>query len=113
MGRAGAKSPTAGPALRLDVQIDDASGTGSRHLEAVVGTVDADLVKPERVDEERFLLAHVAHRQHGTEEAPRPGVSWDLARRPRIPVVPALLDHLEEQPCGMPHAQILRAESFL
>src|SRR5207247_7524391 len=113
MRRAGAKSPAAGSALRLDMQIDDASGTGSRDFEPMVGTVDADLLEPERFDEEGFLLAHVANRQHRTEEAARPGVSWNLGCRPRIPVVPALLDHFEEQPCGMPHAEILRAESLL
>src|SRR2546429_4264316 len=65
------------------------------------------------VDEERFLVAHATNRQYRTKEAARPGVSWDLRRCPRISVVPALLDHFEEQSDGMPHAQILRAESFL
>ena len=45
--------------------------TGSRHLEPMIRAVDADLPEAERVDEERFLIAHVAHRQHGAEEAAR------------------------------------------
>jgi hypothetical protein len=84
MRRAGAKAPASGRALRLDVQVDDPSGTGSRHFESMVGTIDADLLEAERVDEERFLFAHVANRQHGPKEAARPGVSRDLGRRPRI-----------------------------
>src|SRR5437588_4324729 len=113
MRRAGAKAPAAGPALRLDVQVDDASGTGSRHFEPMVGTIDADLLEPECFDEEGFLFAHVANRQHRAKETARPCVSRNLGRRPWISVVAALLDHLEEQSGRMPHAQVLRAESFL
>src|SRR6185436_6313068 len=113
MRRAGAKAPASGRALGLDVEVDDPSGTGSRHFESMVGTIDAELPEAERVDEERFLFAHVAHREHGPEEAARPGVSRDLGRRPRASAVSALLDHLEEQSGGMPDSQILRAEPFL
>src|SRR3989442_13456237 len=113
MRRAGAKAPASRRPLRLDVQVDDASRTGSLHFEPVVGTIDADLAEPERVDEERFLVAHVAHRQHGPKETACPDVSGDLRRRPRISLVLALLNHFEEQPCGMPYPQILRANPFL
>src|SRR5262245_25901053 len=113
MRRAGAEAPAAGPALGLDVQVDDAPRTGARRFEAMIGSVDADLLESERFDEERLLLARVANRQHRAKEAASSGVSRDLSCRPRIPVVAALLDHFEEQPDGMPHPQILRAESFL
>src|SRR5262249_53751102 len=113
MGRAGAEAPASRRPLRLDVQIDDASGTGSRDLEAMVRAVDANLAEAERVDEKRFLVAHVANRQHSPEEAAGPDVPRDLRRRPRIPVVCALLDHFEEQSGWMPDAQISRAEPFL
>src|SRR5882672_1627835 len=113
MGRAGAKAPASSRPLRLEVQVDDASRTGSLHFEPMVGTIDADLAEPERVDEERFLVAHVPNRQHGSKEAACSGISWDLRRRPWISVVPALLNHFEEEPCGMPYPQILRAKPFL
>src|SRR5213076_1809119 len=62
MGRAGAKAPASSRPLRFEVQVDDAPGTGSLHFEPMVRTIDADLAEPERVDEERFLVAHVANR---------------------------------------------------
>jgi len=79
----------------------------------MVGTINADLPEPERVDEERFLVAHIANRQHRAEEAARRGVPGDLLRHPGIPVIAALLDHFEEQPRRMPYPQVLRAEPFL
>src|SRR5262245_14644803 len=113
MRGAGAKAPASGSTFRLDVQVDDPTGTSPWRFESMVGTIDANLAEPQRFDEERFLLAHVTNRQYRTKEAARPGVSWNLRRCPRISVVPALLDHFEEQPDGMTHTQILRAESFL
>src|SRR5262249_31635826 len=97
----------------LDVQIDDASGTGSLHVETMVRTIDAGLAKPERVDEEGFLIAHVANRQHSPKEAARSHVSRDLGRRPRRSFVRALLDHLEEESSRMPYSEVLRAKPFL
>src|SRR4029077_2834028 len=113
MRRAGAKTPAAGRALRLHMQVDDASGTGSRHFEPMIGTIDADLLKPERFDEEGFLFARIAHRQHRAKETACPRVSRNRGGRPRSSLVAALPDHLGEQSGRMPHAQILRAESFL
>src|SRR5439155_6898265 len=40
MRRAGAKAPAPGRTFRLDVQVDDPSGTGSRHFESMVGTIE-------------------------------------------------------------------------
>src|SRR5262245_24843571 len=113
MRRAGAEAPAAGGSLRLDVQIDDASRTGSGRFEAMVRAVDADLSKPECVDEERLLLARITDRQHRAKKAARPNVLGDLRRRPRSPGVAALFDHLEEQSGRMPRPQVLRAEPFL
>src|SRR5262245_41602901 len=106
MRRAGAEAPASRRPLRLDVQVEVASSAGALHFEAMIGTVDADLAEPERVDEERLLVTHVANRQHRPEEAARPDVSRDLRRRPGIPVVVALLNHFEQQPRRMPYPQI-------
>src|SRR5262249_25774072 len=113
MRGAGAEAPAARRPLRLDVQIDDASGAAARHFEPMVGTIDADLAESERVDEERLLLARVAHRQHRSKEAACRDVLRDLLRRPRVSVVAALFDHFEEQSGRMPGSQVLRAESLL
>src|SRR5262245_34405179 len=110
---AGAETPAARRPFWFDVQVDDASRPGSRDFETVVGAVDADLAEPERVHEERFLLARIAHRQDRSEEAARADVPGDLRSGPRIPRVAALLDHLEEQAGWMPGTQVLRAETLL
>src|SRR5438067_5866945 len=113
MSRAGAEAPASGRPLRFEVQVDDASGAVPRDLEPMIGSIDAYLAEAERVDEERFLLAHVTHRQHRPEEAARRDVSGDLRRRPRIPDVAALFDHLEEEPRWMTRPQVLRPEPLL
>src|SRR5204862_2406319 len=78
-----------------------------------VWTVHADLSKAERVDEKRFLIANVAHRQYGAEEAARPDVPAHLFRRPGITLIARVLDHLEEQSRRMAHANVLGAKPLL
>ena len=95
------------------VQIDEAAGAGARNLESMIRAVHADFPEAERVDEERLLIAHVAHRQHGAEEAACRDVPAHLFRRPGIALVARVLDHLEQQSGRMAHAQVLGAKPLL
>src|SRR5829696_1168789 len=97
MRSARAKAPTAWRPVRLMMQVDVAARTCAGDFEAMIGTVDADLLEPESLDEERLLLAHVADRQHRTKESVRAHVCADLLGRPRLPLVGRIFDDLEQQ----------------
>ena len=112
MIRAGAKGPCAWRSRRLVMEIDDRSGTAAGRFEAVIVAVNAQFPESERVDEELLLLLDASHRHHGAEEPARRHVSADLARHPRRETAVGL-DHLEEHPGRVTHANEPPAESFL
>ena len=113
MRRPGAEAPASGIPVRFVVQIHDPAGAGAWNFESMIRAVDSDLPEAERVDEKRFLIANVAHRQHGAEKAARPDVPAHLLRRPGMALIARVLDHLEEESGRMAHAKVLGAKPLL
>ena len=94
------------------VQVDDIADAIAS-LEAMVGTIHANLREPKRLGEEQFLIAHVADRERRAEESARRSVFADLPGRPRVACIGGFLHHFEQQSCGMTDAHVFAPEAFL